>query len=129
MKHPEDEIQKAVADQLRMRGTPGVVWWHTPNGAQLGGKRIKTKGGRSFPLQIRRLKMLGVRPGVSDIIAIYNGRVFALELKAPDGRATVEQMQFVSDINAAGGYSCIATGLDQAIKVLESWGLLRGAMA
>jgi hypothetical protein len=41
VKRPEQEIHKAVAAHLRQRGVPGLVWWHTPNGAMLGGKRSR----------------------------------------------------------------------------------------
>lgn len=114
MKRPEDNIQRAVIQHLRTRGVHGVVFWHTPN----GGQRNKTEA--------KILKGLGVRAGVSDIICIHKSRVFALELKAPGGGATESQMQFISDLNAAGGFACIATGLDQALRCLETWGLLRG---
>ena len=110
----EDQIQRAVIQHLRERGAPGIVFWHTPN----GGHRRKTEAAI--------LKGLGVRAGVSDIIIIHKSRVFALELKAPEGRPTESQMQFISDLNAAGGFGCIVEGLDKAIKVLETWGLLRG---
>lgn len=121
-KHPEDDIQKAIADHLRRRGVPGLVWWHTPNGTKLGGKR-NSKG---FPIQAARLKSLGVRSGVSDIIAIHNGRIYALELKAPGGRASESQIEFLQDAERAGAFVCIAEGLDRAIRVLEEWGLLVG---
>ncbi len=113
----EDDIQRTVIRHFRERGSPGVVYWHTPN----GGFRRKAEA--------VILKSLGVRAGVSDIIAIHKGRVFALELKAPAGRATESQMEFISDLNAAGGFACIAHGLDPALKCLETWGLLRGRAA
>ena len=123
---PEDAIQIAVADQLRARAKPGVVWWHTPNGARLGGKFVKAKNGKSFPLQGARLKKFGVRAGVSDILAFFNGEMFCLELKAPDGRPTEGQLEFLSDMKEQGAYGCVAEGLNEAIAVLEAWGLLRG---
>lgn len=111
----EDDIQRAVIQHLRERGAPGIVFWHTPN----GGKRNKTEAAI--------LKGLGVRAGVSDIVCIHKSRIFALELKAPNAKpATESQMQFISDLNAAGGFGCIVVGLDKAIKVLETWGLLKG---
>jgi hypothetical protein len=120
--HPEDSIQKAVCDHLRARAAPGVLWFHVPNGAKLGGAR----NAKGIAIQGARLKGLGVRPGVSDLILVHRGRAFALELKAPSGRATEQQMQFVSDFNAAGGFGTIASGLDEALRILEVWGLVRG---
>jgi hypothetical protein len=75
------------------------------------------------------MKSLGVRAGVADLILLHAGRMFALELKAEDGRPTPAQLQFVLDFNAAvapNGGACIAHGLDRALRVLETWGLLRG---
>jgi len=73
------------------------------------------------------MKSLGVR--AADLILLHAGRMFALELKAEDGRPTAAQMQFISDFNAAvapNGDACIAHGLDRALRILETWGLLRG---
>jgi hypothetical protein len=50
-----------------------------------------------------------------------------LELKAPCNRSTPAQLAFRSAINAAGGFAAEAVGLEAAIRVLESWGLLQGA--
>jgi hypothetical protein len=55
--------------------------------------------------------------------------VFALELKSSRGRPTAAQMTFISEFRAAGGEASIANGLDQALHVLEVWGLLRGRAA
>lgn len=120
--HPEDDIQKAVAEHLRARGEPGLVWWHTPNGMKLGGKR-NSKG---IAIQGARLKGLGARSGVSDIIAVHKGRIYCLELKAPGGTASDNQLKFLADMDKAGAYTCLAEGLDRALAVLEQWGLLRG---
>lgn len=109
----EDSIHKAVADHLRLRGVIGLLWWHTPND---GKRSYKTAS---------RLKKMGMLRGVADICALHNGIFYALELKAENGRPTVEQLKFLSDVTEAGGYSCISYGLDRALKVLESWGLIR----
>jgi hypothetical protein len=117
---PEDSIQRAVCQHLRIRGVHGLLFWHTPN------------GGKRRPIEAAIMKSLGVRAGVADLILLHTGRMFALELKAEDGRPTVAQMQFISDFNAAvapNGGACIAHGLDRALRVLETWGLLRGERA
>jgi hypothetical protein len=72
---------------------------------------------------------LGVRAGVSDILALHHGKFFALELKAPGGRPTEDQLAFISDVQANGGFTCVAEGLDEALRALETWGLLRGVSA
>lgn len=103
----EAEIQKAVFAEIAARKMPSVVAWHPPND-----RASRTKS--------------GFRAGVSDVNAVYRGRFYALELKkAKGGVPSEDQMKFVSDINMAGGYACIAEGLPQAICILENWGLLR----
>jgi hypothetical protein len=97
-----------------MRGARGVFAFHPAN------------GGYRRPVEAARLKGLGVRAGVPDIIALHRGQVYAIELKTEHGRATAEQLQAIEDIRAAGGHAQICQGLDRALAVLERWGLLRG---
>jgi hypothetical protein len=118
MQRAEQQIHQAVADHLRIRGRPGVVWWHTNN--NIGGR------GRKFYVQGAIAKSLGVRAGVSDIVALHQGRFYALELKGPGGRPSAAQLEFIADIENAGGFTCIAEGVDAAIAALERWQLLRG---
>jgi hypothetical protein len=113
---PEDQIQRAIVQHLHCRGARAAVWWHTPN----GGARRKTEAAI--------LKGLGVRAGVADICILHDARFYALELKAPGGRSSEAQIAFRDSVNAAGGFAIEAVGLDAAIRVLESWGLLKGAV-
>jgi hypothetical protein len=69
---------------------------------------------------------LGVCAGVSDLLFWHDGKSYALELKAPGGRATDAQLQFLSEMENAGAFVCVAEGLDRALAALESWQLLRG---
>jgi hypothetical protein len=114
----EQQIHAAVVQHLKLRAAPGVVWFHPNNGAYLGGKRA-VHGAIG--------KRLGVRAGVADLILLRNGHAYALELKAPNGRQTIAQMEFMSDWHDAGGFGCTCEGLDRALRVLETWGLIRGA--
>ena len=119
---PEQVIHRAAIQHLRQRAVPGVVFWHTPNGAALGGKRNR----KGISIQGSIMKGLDVRPGVSDIVALHAGRFFALELKAPGGRPTEAQCEFLADVARAGGFTAVAEGIDAALRALEGWGLLRG---
>jgi hypothetical protein len=111
---PEAAIQKAVFQHLRARGALGVFAFHPAN------------GGYRKPVEAAILKGLGVVPGVPDVIAIHNGRCFAMELKAEGGRATDKQLACIAALREAGAFTCIAEGLDRALACLEAWGLLRG---
>ncbi len=111
-KSPERDIHRAVVQHLTARAKAGVVWWHTPNAP-----RSAVAGAR--------LKQLGMRAGVSDLILFHNSELFALELKAPKGRESIEQMEFQSNVRGAGGFTGVANGLDVALNMLNLWGLLK----
>ena len=99
------------------RAAPGVFAFHVPN------------GGYRRPIEAAILKGLGVRAGVPDVIAVHQGRVYGLELKAEGGSATRKQREAIAVMEAAGASCCIAEGLDRALTCLETWGLLRGRTA
>jgi len=103
-----------VFAHLRARGAPGAFGFHCPN------------GGYRKPTEAAILKGPGVVAGVPDVIAIHNGRCFALELKAEGGRATDKQLACIAALREAGAFTCIAEGLDRALACLEAWGLLLG---
>lgn len=111
----EDQIQAAVVLHLTVRALPGVVWFHVPN----GGSRTAAEAGR--------FKALGVKAGVPDILALRAGQLFALELKAQGGRVSDAQRDTLAALNAAGAHTAVAWGLDDALEILERWGVLRAS--
>jgi len=111
---PEGAIQRAVFQHLRARGVPNLFAFHPPN------------GGYRKPAEAAIMKGMGVVAGTPDIIAICQGRVYGLELKAEGGRATEKQLATIAAMEAAGAFTAIAEGLDRALACLERWGLLRG---
>jgi hypothetical protein len=113
-RRPEAAIQRAVFQHLRARAAPGVFAFHVPN------------GGYRKPVEAAIMTGLGVVAGVPDVIAIHNGRVFAMEIKAEGGRATDKQLACIAALREAGAFTCIAEGVDRALACLESWGLLVG---
>ena len=58
-------------------------------------------------------------PGVSDIIGCHQGRMIAIELKAPKGTVSPAQKEFIDRINEAGGLAFVARTLDEVIEGLE----------
>jgi hypothetical protein len=113
-RRPEDATQRAVFQHLRARAAPGVFAFHPAN------------GGYRKPVEAAIMKGLGVVAGVPDVIVIHAGRCYALEIKAPGGRATPKQRAAIAAMEAAGAYTCIAENLDRALEVLERWQILRG---
>lgn len=122
---PEAELQRSIVQHLKLRAVPNLVYWHTPNGAYLGGRRNK----RGIAIQGSILKSLGVRAGVADILCLHQGKLFNLELKAPGGSSTEAQIAWRDDVNRAGGFAAEAVGIDAALRTLETWKLLVGRTA
>jgi hypothetical protein len=115
-RRPEQELQTAVCEQIRLRRVDGLIFWHTPN----AGKRSIQAG--------RRLKAQGMTAGVLDLILVHVPRRqnYALELKATKkGRPSPEQKQMMIDLEEAGWEVACERGIDAAIKRLQNWELIR----
>lgn len=95
---------------------PGTIFWHTPN----GGFRSAAEAGR--------FKALGVKPGIPDLLALRECRLFALELKADGGRLSPSQTDMLAALERAGATTGVAVGIDEALTKLESWGLLKSGL-
>jgi hypothetical protein len=113
---PEDAIQRAVFQHIRARGVPGLVAIHVPN------------GGYRRPVEAKILAGLGVTAGAPDVLLWYAGKSFALELKSENGRVSEEQADLLRRLSETGVVTAVAHSIDQAIRYLESWCLLRGWM-
>jgi hypothetical protein len=115
-RRPEDTIQRAIVQHLKLRGAPGLFWFSVPN----GGVRSK--------VEAAIMKSTGTRPNIPDLAFLHEGRAYFLEVKSENGRPTEHQLKAIADINDAGGYACIGNGLDRCLQILERWGLLKGMM-
>lgn len=69
--------------------------------AQAGVWSMKVAGG---PLQ---------RRGIPDILGCRNGRMFAIELKAPKGKTSAIQDVELQRLREAGAHTCVARTLDE----------------
>jgi hypothetical protein len=99
---PENRIKTEVLKYLKLRR---IKAWSNPSGAV----RIRPGKFMSFGLK-----------GSSDILGILpGGRFLAVECKAPTGRLSPEQRQFLADIKALGGMAIVARSwmdIDQALR-------------
>ena len=111
---PEDIVQRAVFEHLRVRSALGIFAFHPANGDW------------RWRIQAAILKGLGMRAGVPDVIAVKDGRTYALELKPPGGRLTAAQNAAHAALRAAGAAVVTSYSSDDAVAQLERWGLLRG---
>ena len=112
---PEQAIQRAVLEHLRLRGAPDLFAFHPAN------------GGYRSPVEAMVLKGLGVTPGVPDVVIVHAGKCFGLELKAERGRVTPAQLDCHERMERAGAVVGVAVGIDEALAWLEGHDLLRRA--
>ena len=111
----ETQLQSAVIEHVKLRARKGVLWFHVPNGEH----RSKATGAK--------LKRMGVRPGVADLVFITppNGEAHFLELKADGGRPSDAQLMFADACESAGAAYAIAWDIDAALSVLEAWRVIK----
>ena len=64
---------------------------------------------------------LGSYPGLSDLVAVKNGRVVHIEVKTPKGRQSDWQKRFQRDLEAAGGEYILA----RSVADVEHLGAMR----
>ena len=57
--------------------------------------------------------------GVPDIVGVYQGRFFGIEVKAPGGKATVLQLLTIAAIRRAGGLAGIAFRVEDVECLLD----------
>lgn len=63
----------------------------------------------------------GLCIGSSDLIGWHKDgcRFLAIEVKTPNGRVTPEQQQFIDAVRNAGGISCIARSVADAVNAVK----------
>lgn len=111
---PEEDFHIGLVQHIRWRLRKGVIFWHTPN----GGARSKASAGK--------LKAMGVRPGVFDLMFIIpvSGEppaICFLELKAGRNKMSTEQNIFAAELDKLGIPWAVSYSIDHAIQVLEAW--------
>lgn len=114
----EYQIQRAIVDLLAIARHRDLICWHTPNGedrhARVGAK----------------LRLMGVLPGVPDLCFVLpSGRAAFIEVKAPKGKLSPEQMAFQLRCATVGAPYAVVRSLDEAVDVLTLWGALKAQRA
>lgn len=120
-RHPEDDIQRALFQWITLA---------TPRIPQLALAFHPANGGERGRIEAMRLKGLGVRAGVPDVmIPGYNRfrgtdleRVgLAIELKAGDNEPTKEQLQWLSRLQSAGWATYVLYSFDDARAMIAGY--------
>lgn len=109
-------MQKALVEHIVLRRRPGVYFIAVPN------------GGDRHAAVAAKLKAEGVRSGAPDMVFCVGGRFLALELKRDRGtgsRTSDNQKEHHEEIWGSGGVVAVAYGLDEALKILLKWGVIK----
>jgi penicillin-binding protein-related factor A (putative recombinase) len=101
----EGAVKKACLEYLKLRGA--YVWVNNT-----GALRDK-KNRPVFFGKVGSSDILGVLPG---------GKFIAVECKAPKGRLSDHQIEFLNEIEKMGGVAIIARSVDDIEKVLRKQG-------
>ena len=115
--NPEARLQKCLLQHLKLRGVPGLLYFHPAN------------EGRRSAIAGANLKAMGMLPGVADLVLCHEGRAYFLEVKAKGQKLSGAQTAF--DV-AASEADCPyewADNIDAALMILNHWGLLRRAQS
>lgn len=109
---PESSVQAAIRDYLVVRGalvirlnsgampTPDGERRFASNTWHASGHARETRGG-------------------ADLLVVYRGNAFAIEVKRPDGRQSPEQRAFQAAWEEAGGWYILASSLDDVVREIE----------
>jgi len=106
----EHQIQTSIMEYLRY--AKNVAWAMRANAGKM---QVRDGSGRPRWIQF-------APAGTSDIIGMLKGgRMFAIEVKAPERirTATTLQKEFLDKINQCGGIAFIACSIDDVINNLK----------
>ncbi len=99
----EQGIQRTILEYLRWRG---IFCW-----------KNNTAG---IYVKARNTYIPSHAPGVSDILGVLpGGRFMAIEVKAPKGKVSPHQQQFIDSINQAGGVAFVAHSVEEVERHLN----------
>lgn len=60
------------------------------------------------------------KKGTADILGIYKGKPFAIEVKTKSGKLSVDQRRFLKEFESFGGIAIVARSVDDVIKELKN---------
>jgi hypothetical protein len=115
----EHDEQRVIAKVLRLEVGPeakpsehGVTWFsidHANNHDQVPGIRV----GRGIP------------PGIFDMVVLYQGRAYWIELKSRDGVLSDPQRSMAATLLLSGCRIGVACDSDDVLRCLDEWQIPR----
>jgi hypothetical protein len=113
----EHQLQIALVQFLKLQARPDIEYFHPANG------ELRTDR------QGAKLKAMGVRPGVSDLVFFMHEAsrvpVLFLELKRRNGKLSDVQEHFRHRVTVLGYVYEWADSFDEAVRILRKYHVLR----
>lgn len=110
---PEEELQKAIWQHIKLLANPNTIAFAVPNGIP-SSKRTGA-----------RFKATGMVAGIPDLVFVLeNGQVAFLELKSVGGRLSPEQRAFMEKCQRLRINHAVCADIDSALLILRGWGVL-----
>lgn len=88
--------------------------------------KLSSMGFVVFRANVGKFKMadgrwfdVGLPKGFSDLIAIKDGRICFIEVKAPGGKVSSEQRNFLDQMKHRGCIAGVAYNVDEAVAIAE----------
>lgn len=107
MNRPEQQLQKAVIQFLKVAAPEGLFY-----------TAINPVPGKS-PAVAGLSKALGMRAGVADLLFIYEGTPFFVELKAEKGRETPAQRETSKAVANAAAVTYLCRSVEELCVILK----------
>lgn len=108
--HHEDDLQKAVVDWLYVQEAMGrLAFFAVPN-----------EGKRSWRTA-NRMRSLGMRSGVPDLVIVSHFGTAYIELKTPKGRIQDSQRDWEAKITDFGIRHAICRSVDEVMLKVDEW--------
>lgn len=67
------------------------------------------------------------KPGCPDIFALHRGLLYGIEVKSPEGKMSLAQIQFAEEFEKAGGIYILSKSLEDVMKHIDPYGRGRNA--
>jgi len=110
-KREESSLQVQLMMHLDAALPPDAFAFHVPNG-----------GSRNL-IEAVNLKRQGVKAGIPDIVIVYQGGAYGLELKAKAGSISDSQKVTFPKLRAAGMRIEVARSLPEAVGLIGDMGI------
>lgn len=118
-KHLEDDLQAAVCRYLDILERQGhLLYFAVPN------------GGKRNLLEAVRMKRLGIRPGIPDLVLIPKAGPWCfIELKSPKGVQSEAQREWAAKLERFNCVTRVCRSLDEVRQFLFELGVVREVAA